>query len=132
MSKIFAFSEAASIAVHSMVLIAQSDGVINVTNISEKICSSKHHVAKVLQRLVKEKFITSQRGPTGGFSLKKPASKVSFLDIYEAIEGTFEIGKCPFDKPECTFDSCIWNNVTTKMEEEFKSFLKNQTLKKYI
>jgi Rrf2 family protein len=132
MSKIFAFSEAASIAIHGMVLIAKSNGVINVSHIAESICSSKHHVAKVLQRLVKENFISSQRGPTGGFILKKPASKISFLDIYEAIEGPMEIGKCPLDKPECHFDNCIMNNVTNIMEEDFKKYLKSQTLNKFV
>ena len=132
MSKIFTFSEAASIAVHSMVLIAKSDGIINVSNIAEQICSSKHHVAKVLQRLVKENFISSQRGPSGGFSLKKSAGKISFLDIYEAIEGRIEVGKCPLDKEKCPFDNCIMNNVTNQMETDFRLYLKSQTLGKYL
>lgn len=132
MAKIFTISEAASIAVHGMVLIAKSDDIINVHSIAEKICSSKHHVAKVLQRLVKENFITSQRGPSGGFILKKSPSKISFLDIYEAIEGKVEVSKCPLDKPDCPFDNCIMNNVTNEMEHSFKQYLKSQTLDKYV
>jgi Rrf2 family protein len=132
MAKIFTFSEAASIAVHSMVLIAQSKGIINVTTIAEKICSSKHHVAKVLQRLVKENFISSQRGPSGGFSLRKAAGKISFLDVYEAIEGKIEVGQCPLDKPDCPFENCILNNVTNQMEMDFRQYLKSQTLSKYV
>ena len=50
MSKIVTLSEAASIALHSMVLIARSEEKLNVGQIAEKIDSSKHHVAKVMQR----------------------------------------------------------------------------------
>ena len=67
MAKIFSLSEAASIAIHSMVLIARSDKMMNVVKIAERTGSSKHHVAKVLQRLVKEDYLSSVRGPHGGF-----------------------------------------------------------------
>ncbi len=133
MSKIFSFSEAASIGLHSMVLIAKSDQIINVSEIADAIGSSKHHIAKILQRLVKQGFINSLRGPTGGFSLRKKPFKISFLDIYEAIEGKISVSKCPLDKDKCPFDKdCIMNNVTAKMELEFKQYMQTQTLNKFI
>jgi Rrf2 family protein len=133
MSKIFAFSEAASIALHSMVLIAKSDEIINVSVIADTIGSSKHHIAKILQRLVKDGFINSLRGPTGGFSLKKKPAKISFLDIYEAIEGKINITSCPLEKDVCPFDKeCIMNKVTSKMEKEFKEYMQSQTLDYYL
>ena len=70
MSRILRLSEAASIAVHGMILVARSDKLVNVNTIAELTSSSRHHVAKVFQRLVKENFIASNRGPSGGFSLK--------------------------------------------------------------
>lgn len=133
MSKIFALSQAASIALHSMVIIAKTDGMINVTTIAERIGSSKHHVAKVLQRLVKNGFISSLRGPTGGFAIKKNLSKITFLEIFEAIEGQIQITVCPLEKGSCPFDgNCIIDNLTTKMEIEFREYLLSQTLDKYV
>ena len=66
MSKIVSLSEAASIAIHGMILVARSDKLVNVNKIAEINTSSRHHVAKVFQRLVKEGFINSNRGPSGG------------------------------------------------------------------
>jgi len=133
MSRIVTLSEAASIALHGMILVARSDkSMINVVKIAEAMNSSRHHVAKVFQRLVKEGFIESHRGPTGGFSLKKPASEISFLDIYEAIEGEIELLDCPLDKPICPFDKCIMNNVTKKMTRDYRDYLEGQTLDQYV
>ena len=132
MSKIVSLSEAASIALHGMILIARSGKMINVMQIAEKTCTSKHHVAKVLQRLVKDNYLISHRGPHGGFLLKKEPHEITFLELYEAIEGKIEIQKCPFDKPICPFDKCITQNITQKMTREFKEYLEKQTLDTYL
>jgi len=130
MAHVIHFSEAAFIALHGMVLVAQAkDGeLVNVIQISDRLSSSKHHVAKVMQRMVKDGFLNSLRGPSGGFSLKMPADDITLLDLYESIEGRIEIGDCPLDHPVCKFDKCIFNNVTKKMTEEFVAYMKNETL----
>ncbi len=131
MSKIVSLSEAASIAIHAMILIAKSTK-INVIQIAELTESSKHHVAKVMQRLVKDGFIVSQRGPNGGFALKRVAAEISLLQIYEAIEGKIEISACPLNKQVCPFDKCLYNNVTNNLTLDFKTFLENHTLEMYL
>jgi Rrf2 family protein len=132
MARVFSLSEAASIALHGIILIAQEKGGLNVIKIAERTDTSKHHVAKVMQRLVKAGYLVSQRGPSGGFVLRKNPENINFLEIYEAIEGPIEITECPMDKQICPFDKCIMNNVTNKMTLEFKSFLKNQTIDQYL
>jgi Rrf2 family protein len=132
MSKIVSLSEAASIALHGLILIAREQDGLNVIKIAERTNTSKHHVAKVMQRLVKAGFLYSQRGPSGGFALKKKPAEINFLDIYETIEGNIEINACPMEKPICPFDKCIMNNVTNKMTNEFRSYLKEQTIDQYI
>ena len=94
-NRVFNLSEAASIAIHSVVFIAKNDGLINVIKISEKFGFSKHHVAKVLQRLNKVGIVGSNRGPSGGFYLLMNPENVSLLDIYEAIEGKIPEPECP-------------------------------------
>jgi len=132
MSKVFSLSEAASIALHGIILIAQEKGGLNVIKIAERTDTSKHHVAKVMQRLVKAGYLTSQRGPSGGFIMRRKPEDINFLEIYETIEGQIEVSECPMDKQVCPFNKCIMNNVTSKMTLEFKSFLENQTVDKYL
>jgi len=113
-------------------LVAKSKTPLNVIHIAEATHTSKHHVAKVMQRLAKDNFVNSQRGPTGGFTLKKPANEITFLDVFESIEGRTQIPNCLFNTPVCPFDQCIMNNITQKMAEEFVQYLKNQTVSLYL
>ncbi len=132
MSKIINISEAAHIAIHGMILVAKVDGGMNVQKISEAMDSSKHHVAKVFQRLVKAGFVTSQRGPNGGFKLLKKPEEITLLDIYEEIEGEISVSECPLEKPVCPFTKCIMNGITKKLSLEFKKYLSEQTLATFI
>lgn len=132
MAHVIQFSEAAFIALHGMVIVAQSDELVNVIKISDRLNSSKHHVAKVMQRLVKDGYLYSHRGPTGGFTLKIPAEQITLLELYESIEGKIEIGECPMDNPVCPFGKCIFNNVTSKLTKDFVDYMKSQTLKDFL
>lgn len=131
MSKIVNFSEAVSIGIHSMVLITRSSGNLNVLEIAEMTGASKHHVAKIMQRLVKDNFLISTRGPNGGFILKKPADQINLLDIYESIDGTITMESCPMDNAICPFEKCLVGNVVNSATLEIKNYLEKQVLSKY-
>lgn len=132
MARVFSLTEAASIALHGMVIIARNNKTHNVTEIANEIGSSKHHVAKVLQRLVKDELLISQRGPSGGFKIAKEPKEISLLQIYESIEGSIEISACPLDHDVCPFGQCIMGSIATKMTKDFKDYLENMTLDKYV
>ena len=131
MSKIVSMSEAASIAIHGIILIARSPIPLNVQQIADLTGTSRHHVAKIMQRLVKEGYLGSQRGPSGGFTLIKPATGISFLNLYESIEGKIEVTRCPMDKKVCPFDKCIIDNISNRMTLEFRDYLQNQKISDY-
>jgi len=132
MSKIFALSEASSIAIHSMVLIARANESLNAVKIAEFTGFSKNHIAKVLQRLVKSDLLKSVRGPSGGFTIKKDPVGISLLDIYQAIEGPIELTDCPLANENCNFESCLMGKVINKLTSEFVKFLHEQTLSAYL
>jgi Rrf2 family protein len=129
MSKIVSISEAASIAIHAMVMIARSGKKnLNVNKLSELTGASRNHIAKVTQRLVKYNFLRSTRGPAGGFVLSVPASEISLLSIYEAVEGKMDVAECPFDNKICPFHKCLMNGIVHKLTEEIRIYFKSQKL----
>lgn len=132
MAKIVSLSEAASIALHGMVLVAKDEAHTNVQKIADETTSSRHHVAKIMQRLVKDDFLESFRGPKGGFRLKRKPEEITFLEIFESIEGKIAITSCPLDKQVCGFDKCIMNNITKKMTIQFQEYMKEQTLADFL
>jgi Rrf2 family protein len=128
MAKIVSYSEAASIGMHGMVLVARAGETINVQKIADITGSSRHHVAKVMQRLVKEGFLLSNRGPSGGFKLNIEPENITLLQIYEAIEGQVKVISCPHEKLVCPFDKCIMGTVVNKMTQTFRDHLTANTL----
>jgi Rrf2 family protein len=130
MSKIFNISEAATIAIHSMGVIARSQHSLNAQQIADLTGFSKNHTAKVLQQLVKYNYLQSTRGPKGGFILRKNPSETSLMDIYKAIEGDIEIDEhnCKMQCERCPFQNCIFGGLNEKFSKEFRDYLIGKSL----
>lgn len=45
------------------------------------------HLLKILQQLVRAQILSSERGPAGGFILRKAPGEITLLEIVEAIDG---------------------------------------------
>lgn len=45
------------------------------------------HLLKILQQLVRAQILASERGPSGGFLLRRTPNEISLLDIIEAVDG---------------------------------------------
>jgi Rrf2 family protein len=132
MARIVHLSEAASLAIHAMVLIAKSDNHINVNILAQEIGASRNHLAKVLQTLVKFNYLKSVRGPSGGFILNVEPAKITILDIYEAIEGKIEDPSCPLDRQICAFEKCLMGGMVKNVTNQFKEYFKGQTLDHFL
>lgn len=124
MSKIFNISEAATIALHSMGLIARSEKLINTQEIADITGFSKNHISKILQQLVKNGYLLSTRGPKGGFLVTEKAKEVNMLEIYNLIEGELEDNPgCKMHCDSCPFNSCIFGGLEKKFSNEFRHYL---------
>ncbi|NOX85651.1 MAG: Rrf2 family transcriptional regulator [Chlorobi bacterium] len=132
MARIINFSDAATIGIHGLIVLAKSDRPLNAIELSEKIGYSKHHIGKVLQRLVKVGFLNSFRGPTGGFQLRKEPKDIRIYDIYVAIEGEVVSAECPVDLPICPMGKCIRNELISELSREFVNYLQSRTLQEYL
>ncbi|HOR94959.1 MAG TPA: Rrf2 family transcriptional regulator [Spirochaetota bacterium] len=128
MASFIGISEAASLAIHSMALIAVSEERLNAGQIAKTTGASRNHLAKVLQRLVKYGFLDSNRGPKGGFVLKRDASKINLLQIYQLIEGEIEEKYCSIKNMPCPFTECIYGSVAQDFTTHFTDYLKNKKL----
>lgn len=124
MSKLVHISEAASIAIHSLALIASSSKKLNVKQISALLQVSHNHLAKVLQVLAKNDYLTSNRGPDGGFIMKKSPDEINMLEIYELIEGTIDCQFCGITTDSCPFITCIFGDKPDKLTNEFTDYMR--------
>jgi len=82
-------SRSTGYAVLAVGYIAQrkNQNIILSQDIAEAYDIPLEYLLKILQQLVRASVLNSKRGPRGGFSLAKPTSKITLLDIIEAVDG---------------------------------------------
>jgi len=61
--------------------------IILSQEISKEYKIPLEYLLKIMQEMVKVNILRSKRGPRGGFSLARPLSKITLLDIVESIDG---------------------------------------------
>lgn len=133
MAKVVNITEAVTIALHSVILIAKNKtNQANVNYITQATGSSKFHIAKVLQKLVKDGYLGSHRGPSGGFFLVDKPENITLLEIYESIEGKIIVSRCPLGKEKCPFGNCVFEDLTMEMTINFKDYLQSRTIGSYL
>jgi Rrf2 family protein len=107
MSGVVKFTEASTIAMHAMAILAARAGHhVSVHELGELLPVSENTVAKVMQRLARADLVESVRGPGGGFVLRGDPSKMTLLEVHEAIDGPLHVASCMFSPPQCC-GTCI-------------------------
>jgi len=131
MATILKISEATTLAIHAMIYIAAySKQPVSTARIAKRFNASAAHLSKVMQRLTHIGLLKSQRGPSGGFLLNKPAEKINLLEIYEAIEGKLPGSVCLLEKSACGGQSCVISKLLKNVHKEVEKFLMNTTIDK--
>jgi Rrf2 family iron-sulfur cluster assembly transcriptional regulator len=60
------------------------------------------YLQKVLRRLVSHGLLHGSKGHGGGFSLARPASRIRFIDVLEALDAVPSMDRCAFGRPRCS------------------------------
>ena len=128
-TSILKISDAASLALHTMVYLAKNpDRMVSTREIAGALDVSENHLAKVRQRLAKAGLVDAARGPGGGFRLASDPENTTLLQIYETIEGTFKPVSCLLRKPACTGETCILGGMIASVNEQFLEYLQTTAL----
>lgn len=100
-------------ALHCMTILARvpEDVKIPAKVLAEFHGVPKEYLSKAMQSLAAAGLVNTSLGPKGGYSLSKPANKISMLDVVEAIEGV----KKTFNCQEIRRNNPCENLKTTKL-----------------
>ena len=81
-------------------------------------------LTKILQPLIKDGIVGSQRGVGGGFYLAKAPSEITLLDIVKSQEGSVYLNKCLIEDNSCERQFfCPVHGAWAKIREEFMATL---------
>jgi len=128
MNSVLSISEAASLALHGMELLAVNERKMSVREMARLFGVSEAHLAKVFQRLARSGLVISTRGPGGGFYLARDPAGISLYDIYSSIEGEPVDGECILRNSSCPFGQCIFGSLVKEITDRFINYLKEHTL----
>ena len=83
------YSRSAEYAIRALVHLAcLPDGKYAMTrNIAEEEKIPVHFLAKILQELTRKGILRSNKGPSGGFTLRTPPQQIRLLEVVEALDG---------------------------------------------
>jgi Rrf2 family protein len=84
---------------------------------------------KVFQALVQGDFLEASRGPGGGYSLTRPASEITLIDVVRAVDGEDTFDHCILGFPICGGENpCPLHPVWARAKEQFLHHLGLVTL----
>lgn len=124
-------SKSAGYAVHGLIyLITKSaNEPVQISEIAEYQKVSRTYLAKIFQQLSTARIIIGQRGITGGYLLAKEPTKVTLLNIVEAVDGPVMRRHCCLGVMGCEVrDHCSVLDVFVEANSRFANYLDGITL----
>ncbi len=92
--------------------------------------ASETYLSNVVQRMARGRLLRSHRGIAGGYSLARPADKITLRDVVELLEGV-DIQRCTLSMgDECPNEKrCSIRRRLGRIEEGFLASLEAVTFK---
>jgi len=87
-------------AIH-YIAIHEDLGVVSAKRIAEEFTIPPELLAKILQRLARERLIVSQNGPRGGYVLARRPVEITVGQVVRALEGPINIVECLEEDSDC-------------------------------
>jgi Rrf2 family protein len=81
-------------AVHCCVVLSQAEGPVPAQRLADFHGISKTYLAKHLQQLSRAGLVASTEGRVGGYTLTRPADRITLLDVVQAIDGREPAFRC--------------------------------------
>jgi Rrf2 family protein len=130
------FSKACEYAVRAVLYIAikSADGLKpGFREVAKEIDAPDPFTGKILQKLVREGIISSNKGPNGGFYLEPDGKPVPLMDIVRVIDGKDVFKQCVLGLKECSdkFPCPIHHDVKA-FRDKLKESMQNQHIQDLV
>src|SRR5229473_4281285 len=101
----------------------------SATEIAEEYGISTMLMAKVLQKLARQRIVTAKHGASGGYLLAKEPSQITALDVISAIDGPVLITSCVTSHGNCdATERCSVKEPLRRVNESILNILSTVTI----
>jgi len=126
------FSNTTEYAIRGLAELAGRSNAANTMLLDQLVAGTtlpRDFMAKIFQRLVKARLLTSAKGRGGGFALARPAHQITLMDIVEAIEGPKPLDGCVVGLERCNDDMpCPQHDLYKPIRQRLKDYMNTTTL----
>ena len=110
----------------------EEQGSVSAKRIAEEFGIPPELLAKILQRLSKQRLITSQNGPKGGYALARRPAEITVGQVVRALEGPISIVSC-FEDSECPqIERCNLRRPVQKIQTAISQVLDTMSLAELV
>lgn len=103
--------------------------IVSLSEVSKAENIPEKFLAKIFQSLTRSGLLRSHRGAGGGFSLARPANKITVKELLESIQGPIYFTKCLSNLYDCDRkDICKLRNLWKKAQDYSIKILTQKTL----
>lgn len=110
----------AELAIRALAMLGQSPTRVKASVLAEGLGTTVSFVPQVVGPLVRQGWVQSDPGPTGGYRCEVPLGEVNVLQVIEAVDGATDTGRCVVaDRPCLAADPCAlhvaWGQARTEL-----------------
>jgi len=106
-----------------------SDRACSVAEIAARERIPRQFLEKIVRELIHKGLVRSRRGPHGGYMLARPADRMTFRDVIEAVEGPISLNVCVGEHPDCfLLGACGMNRVWREGQRRVMDLFENTTI----
>lgn len=124
-------NQTAEYALRAMAVLATHwpGGKTTSAELAEEGNIPSHYVSKVMRRLVLAHLVEAQRGHHGGFSLAREPSRISFMQVLEAVDFQAQDQHCAFGLGKCNpHHPCALHPAYTALNDSFLTWARTTSL----
>ncbi len=106
------------LALRATRVLSAAERQVKGAELASAIGTSPQFISQVMTPLVREGWIDSEPGPTGGYTLAVQPVDISLLDLIEAVEGPTADGRCVLRGTPCPpVEPCALHDAWTRARD---------------
>lgn len=129
-------SNACKYAIRSILYLAINSNEskkIGVKTIAEELETPQPFLAKLLQKLTRDKLVSSTKGPNGGFYLNQKNKEYAIWDVVKSIDGTSKFDNCFLGLKKCNDKNpCPVHFIAAPFKQSILSNFQDKTIEEYV
>ncbi len=112
----------------------ESDSLTSADEIAHKESIPQKFLEAIMTQLRKQGVVASRRGPSGGFTLARPAAEITLAEVVSALDGPMAAAPCLHDDRSASCDGCneapmcLLRGVVTEIRDAVVAVLGQTTL----